>query len=706
MVRIFQALSAALLVALTAISAEAREASSNIVGTDYTTVSLVSASTTIGDTQSVSLGLHFKLKKGWKVYWRSPGDAGYPPSLDWKGSENLAAARIHWPLPQRFSVVGLETLGYTDEVVYPITVIPNRPGEAIKLRVEVDYLACSEICVPYRADLALDLSPGPGSPSAFAHLINRFSAEVPGDGKALGLDITRVDLIGTGKDATLRVTATTKDRFIIPDVFIEGPEELVFDKPTARLSDGGRTTTLTAKVFGLEDFEGSLVGTPLTLTLTDGSLAAERILTVTAGSGVVAGNGLSLATILALAVLGGLILNLMPCVLPVLSIKLLSVVSHGGRDRREVRIGFLATSVGVVFGFWVLAGALVALKSAGLSIGWGIQFQQPWFLIAMTVVVMLFAVNLWGVFEFRLPGWLNDMGDKASHAHGLGGKFLTGTFATLLATPCSAPFLGTAVGFALAREPFDIFAVFTALGIGLALPYLTIAAFPGLATRLPKPGHWMITLRRVLGFALAVTGAWLLSVLAAQVGMTVAIAVAILMAILVGVVYVGKRSGHLWYIGGSGVAVITFLALLTPGLLSDGGPASRTATKDPRYREIWKPFAPDTIAGLVAEGKTVFVDVTADWCITCIVNKAVALTGDKVLDKLKSDDVVAMQADWTLPDDGIARYLASFGRYGIPFNAIYGPGAPNGKVLPELLSPGIVLDGLRAAGGKNALSAR
>lgn len=705
MVRKFPALLAATLAVVVSLSVTSRpagagEASSNVIETDQSTVALIAASNAVGDTGTVSLGLHFKLEKGWKVYWRSPGDAGYPPSLDWEGSENLTATEVRWPLPERFSVVGLETLGYKGEVVYPITATPKTTAKAMKLRLKVDYLICSEICIPQRADLSLDLAAGVAAPSDYAHLINRFAARVPGDGAASGVAIGRAELIDGPEDAVLRVTATSGRRFKAPDVFIEGPDVLFFDKPVARLADGGRTAILTAAVHGLKNLDGGLIGKPLTVTVADGDRAAERTLTVTAGAAGAVGNGLSLTMILALAVLGGLILNLMPCVLPVLSIKLLKVVSHGGRDRREVRIGFLASSAGVVFGFWVLAAALVILKMAGLSIGWGIQFQQPWFLIAMTVLVMLFAVNLWGVFEFHLPGWLNDMGDKASHAHGLGGQFLTGVFATLLATPCSAPFLGTAVGFALARDGTDIFAVFTALGIGLAVPYLLIAALPGLATRLPKPGHWMITLRRVMGFALAATGAWLLSVLAAQVGNTVAITVAVLMATLVVVVYIGSRTGQLWRIGGGGVAVITVLALMTPSLLADGGPVGGNAAKDPRFEKIWKPFEPDAIPRLVADGKTVFVDVTADWCITCLVNKAVTLADDEVLKRLQADNLIAMQADWTLPDDSIARYLAGFGRYGIPFNAVYGPGIPGGRALPELLGKGTVLNALDAADGK------
>jgi len=470
-----------------------------------------------------------------------------------------------------------------------------------------------------------------------------------------------------------------------------------------RLSEGGRVAVLTSKVWGAEDLTtaGGLVGTPITLTLADGKRAAEKPMTVTAGVGAAnTGNSsaYSFAVILALAVLGGLILNLMPCVLPVLSIKLLGVVGHGGRDPRDVRLSFVASAAGIIFSFLVLAATLIGLKAAGLSIGWGIQFQQPWFLIAMTVVVTLFACNLWGLFEFRLPHWVSDVGDHAAHSHGLGGHFLTGAFATLLATPCSAPFLGTAVGFALARDPLDIVAVFAALGLGLALPYLLIAALPGLATRLPKPGRWMVVLRRILGFALAATAVWLISVLAAQTGTRAAWAVGALMIGAVAAVWLGARSAHPWRVGGLAVAVLAAIAFSVPSWLGIPADATlRAIDKDPRFAAILNPFDRDAIPGHVAAGHTVLVDVTADWCITCQINKTFVLASDEILTRLGADNIIVMQADWTLPDDAIADYLASFGRYGIPFNAVYGPALPNGLALPELLTKSTVLDSLDQA---------
>ncbi|NQU56984.1 MAG: hypothetical protein HQ513_07100, partial [Rhodospirillales bacterium] len=620
----FAALTLALFAAFPA-TAQVPQASSETVITDHTTLRLIAASEGVGNSESLKLGLHFTLKPGWKVYWRSPGDAGYPPSIDWAGSENIAEARMQWPVPHRFSVLGLETLGYKEEVVYPITVTPTNPGQAIIAVANVDYLTCSEICVPYQAKLTLNIPAGPANPSAFAHLINRFAVQVPGDGTAHGVSLNKLEVLGQGKEALLRLSLTAKTPFIEPDAFFEGPDILAFDKPKIRLTNNALSAVLTAKVYGAEDLPaaGGLLGLKIGVTLSDAERSASRIMEVTQGAGgASAGADLSFALILAMAVLGGLILNLMPCVLPVLSIKLLSIVGHGGAEKRLVQASFIASAAGIVFAFLVLAAALVALKAAGLTVGWGIQFQQPWFLIAMTLIITLFACNLWGLYEFRLPGWLGDMGARTAHVHGIGGHFLTGCFATLLATPCSAPFLGTAVGFALAREASDIFAVFAALGLGLAAPYLLIALIPGLAMRLPKPGPWMVTLRKVMGFALAATGIWLISVLSSAIGVNGSAIVGVLMIGVIAVVLLGARMDRLWQIGGTGVAVMALLAFAAPNLIPNNATGTRILDKDPRFIALWQPFDSTAIPVLVSQGKTVFVDVTADWCLTCQINKA------------------------------------------------------------------------------------
>jgi len=691
-------------------AADGRPGASPWQQTEQTALRLIAATQTTGDARILKLGLHFKLKPGWKVYWRSPGDAGFPPMPDWSPSQNLKTAVVHWPAPSRFEVLGLQSLGYTDEVVLPLTVELMDPAKPLRMAGEVNYLTCQKICIPYTAKLALTLPQGPVQPSPFAHLIGRFQANVPGDGSRHGLAIERAESWTQGKTTFLLVTATAAVPFQAPDLYAEGPPELAFSKPTVDFSNAGRTARLQIEVYGLDALEGpkseTLAGQPLTLTLTDGKRAAERRLIVTAGIGSAAGGAKSLAVILMLAVLGGLILNLMPCVLPVLSIKLLGVVGHGGGENRTVRLSFVASAAGILAAFAVLAAALIALKAGGMIVGWGIQFQQPWFLIAMTLMVTAFACNLWGFFEFRLPRWAADWGEHSTHIHGLGGNFLQGALATLLATPCSAPFLGTAVGFALARGPVEIAAVFAALGFGLALPFLTVAAFPGLATRLPKPGPWMVTLRRYLGLALAATGVWLLSVLATGIGIVASVLVGVLAAAAAGVLFLGhqgpKGAGRrtpVWF----AAAVAAFLV---PGWLGEtrvGKAAGTALAPDPESAQtldaLWTPFDEAAISKLVADGKTVFVDVTADWCLTCQINKAFVLSASAVVAALKDPGIVVMKADWTLPDPGISAYLARYQRYGIPFDAVYGPGAPGGLVLPELLSRESVLGALEKAAG-------
>ena len=441
------------------------------------------------------------------------------------------------------------------------------------------------------------------------------------------------------------------------------------------------------------------------MTLVDGlrGFEARATLTAAAGPGTATApqnESQSLLLILALALLGGLILNLMPCVLPVLSLKLMSLVAHGNSPPAAVRLSFFATAAGIVFSFLLLAAGTVALKQAGAAVGWGIQFQQPLFLAAMAVMVTLFAANLFGFFEILLPGSLTDQASKTT-TRGLAGAFATGAFATLLATPCSAPFLGTAVGFALARGTIEILLIFAALGVGLALPYLAVVAWPRLAGLLPRPGRWMIWLRLLLGLALLATALWLLSVLAVQVSRSRALILGLLLAMLLALfAYKHFRQPRRWVFNGAAAVVVAAalgsVAVATPELAVPRHEAER------RAESHWQAFERDQIEKAVAAGRTVLVDVTADWCITCQVNKARVLESEAIESLLREDSVTALRADWTRADAAIADYLAAHGRYGIPFNAVYGPAAPEGILLPELLSQDAVREAIAAAAGKKS----
>ncbi|MBC7907306.1 MAG: thioredoxin family protein [Rhodospirillaceae bacterium] len=625
----------------------AEPGSSDWVANETGKIRLIAATTAMGDARALKLGLHFQLAPGWKIYWRTPGDAGYPPKMNWTNSVNLSQPVVSWPAPKRFQLAGLQNHGYAGEVVLPLDVPVTQPGEAAQAVLAVDYLACAQICVPQEAKLTLDLQAGPAEPSAFVHDLSRFMALVPGDGARHGVTVEKLETVGSGDQSFLRLTVGATEPLVHPDVFVEPADVASFEAPRVALSKDGLHATIESPVVP-GTVQRPLADGPLTITLTDGGRSLETTLVPVVGTGAAMAEPApsnALAGMLLVALLGGLILNLMPCVLPVLSIKVLGALSHGGAERGHVRAAFLASATGIVASFLALAGAAVMVKSAGQAVGWGIQFQQPMFLAVMIALLLLFATNLWGWFEIRLPAAFMSVGSGGMAHHTLLGHFLSGAFATLLATPCSAPFLGTAVGFALARGPAEIMAIFAALGLGMALPYLAVAARPDLARRLPKPGAWMVTVKKVMGAALAATALWLASILATQTGLL--------------------------------------------------GVATQAKTDI-----VWAEFDQGALSQAVAGGKVVFVDVTADWCITCKVNKAAVVERGEVAKRLSTGTVLPMRADWTKPDDGIARYLASFDRYGIPFNAVYGPGAPDGIALSELLTEADVLAALDKAAAR------
>ncbi|MGE5546751.1 MAG: protein-disulfide reductase DsbD family protein [Solirubrobacterales bacterium] len=700
--RIWKAIAAAALL-LPGVVRAAEPGASDWSDNEAGRVRLVSATTTSGDAALLRLGLHFELKSGWKIYWRTPGDAGYPPKIDWSASENLGDPRILWPAPKRFVLAGLQNHGYSGEVILPLDVPVPSPGAAVRAKARLDYLACAQICVPMQAALELGLPAGPTTPSTFAHDIGRFAALVPGDGARHGLAVAGIEAEG---DGALRVTVTASEPFDHPDLFVEPPEVANFDQPRVTLSDGGRRAVIQAPVVA-GTLQRALADGAVTVTVVDGNRSLEASAVpapATAATSAQPSAGLAgLAAMMAVALLGGLILNLMPCVLPVLSIKVVGVIGHGGGERAHVRGAFLASAAGIVASFLALAATATTLKSAGAAVGWGIQFQQPGFLSFMATLVALFAANLWGLFEIPLPSFLMT-GGRAHPHHTRFGHFLSGAFATLLATPCSAPFLGTAVGFALARGAVEIFAIFAMLGLGMAAPFLLVAAWPAAAQRLPKPGRWMIVLKKVLAVALVATAAWLLAVLAAQAGSVSAVMVGGALAAAIAMLAVRTRlpeaTRSAATVAALALAGFAFVAPFQVGLADGDGQA-----REHGAGVAWQPLDTAAIPKLVAEGKVVFVDVTADWCITCKVNKATVVERGEVARRLALPTMVPMRGDWTRPDEGISRYLASFGRYGIPFNAVYGPGAPDGIPLSELLTEDEVVTALNTAAA-NGVAAR
>ena len=654
----------------------AHAAETEWVGDANAAVRLVTATDAAGEAPTLSAALEFRYAPGWHGSWRSPGDAGFAPRIDWSGSEGIGLATLAWPAPRRLVVGDLQTFVYETATLLPLA-LERRGDGPVRLQASVRHAICGEICVPYRADLALTLPAGRAVPSAQAPAITAATARVPGAPDKAGFTVSAATVTGAPQRSVLRLDLRSDSTpFAAPDLFVEGLDHGVVPAPALVLSEGGSRARLDVELPPQNRPPGRL-----TLTVTDGARAAEiRLDPTPAGSA-------SFLAILATALLGGLILNLMPCVLPVLSLKAFALARHAGGGHRTIRVGMLATAAGIVASFLGIGLALVALKASGASVGWGIQFQEPWFLAGLAVVTVLFAASLFDWITIGLPGGLAAIGSTRGWGP-ISEAFLTGAFATLLATPCSAPFVGTAVAFALAAGPAETLSIFMALGLGMALPYLAGALAPGTLRRLPRPGPWMVWLRCGLGLLLLGTAMWLVVVLRQSAGATGAGLVALLLCALLAWLAL-RRHGA----GFARIAVAALIAVAAVGAaLLPAATPGRTPETGP-----WQAFDPAALPGLVAGGRTIVVDVTASWCLTCTINDATTFSRDAVKARLDRTDTIRMRADWTRPDPAILAYLRSFGRSGIPLVVVYGPGRPGGEALPELLTPGTVLAALTRA---------
>jgi len=650
---------------------------------------------------SISGGLYIKLAEGWKTYWRTPGEVGTPPTIDWAESENIANVDFLWPAPLRFRAFGIENFGYKNEVLFPLNITLETPGAPARLQGQVRMLTCSIVCVPQDFTLSLQLDRSGDIDVESATLIAEWSDRVPVGGAASGIEIETAAMINDGGEA-LVISARSAVPFKSPDVFPEFAEIATFGPADVRLGDSGRLLWAQIPVTSREADD-----LDITITITDRNRAATvpvvSLLEEPAAPPYELKFGQTTAWQLVrmgfIAFLGGLILNIMPCVLPVLSIKLTSAIKARQQSLGRIRSGFLMSAAGVMVFMWGLAAITLTARTLGLTVGWGLQFQSPMFLTAMIVVLFLFAANLFGLYEFRLPQGVTSRLANASGQPTYAGDFATGSFAAILATPCSAPLLGTAVAFALAGRPIDIFLIFSALGLGLALPYLLVAARPKMIYALPKPGRWMLWAKAILGGLLAATTIWLLWVLDGVAGRQIASAVFVLMLFVIILLAVKHlktpimNTGRLVLIG-----VLTIAALAVPAIRNVEDSITSVSAGEKALIN-WVAFDRASIARRVSEGFVVFVDVTADWCLTCKANKVLVIERGDVARLLNSDKVIAMQADWTRPSDVISRFLEANGRYGIPFNAVFGPEAPEGILLPEVLTQSAVLDAIARAGG-------
>ena len=630
--------------------------------------------------------LHVELNEGWKTYWRSPGEGGIPPTFDWSQSDNINHIEWHWPVPSRYSIQGIDTLGYQGSLTFPLMIQLSPDARQAHISGTLTMSSCTTVCVltDYPIDLHVDINTlTVDSDRAFA--FNQAMGKVPQE-----YDSNNVkQAIWSDANQRVQLTIERDSGWKNPQLFIHSNDETLADAEFSSPDIQVESNSLTANVdvshwLDLPDLNGA----ELIATVSDEKFAAEYKIQLTAGT--IANNAPPLWAILLMALAGGLILNIMPCVLPVLGLKVQSLMLSGVQEPKVVRKQFFASSLGIISSFLVIALGLMALRWSGGSVGWGIQFQNPYFIAALVAITWLFALNLMGAFEFKLPSALSTSAATAGD-DSYKGHFLQGMLATVLATPCTAPFLGTAVAFALAAESSVILLIFAALGVGMALPWLLIAVFPKTAKLLPKPGRWMQWVKPVFAIMMLATTVWLTTLLKNFIGNELFLALTVGLSVLT-LVIIGKVHGRkalFLSIGGFLVlaAVVGTTLILT---------ADRWVNKLPQDHQ-WQPLTQQRIDEAVASGQTVFVDVTADWCVTCQANKVGVLLQDPVFTALGEKHVTRLRGDWTKANESITQYLKANNTFGVPFNKVYGPGAPDGITLPVVLSKDKVMDALEDA---------
>lgn len=691
---------------------------------DLVRASLVAEPAAVAGAQPFTLAVRMQIKPGWHVYWRNPGDSGLPPEVTWTLPAGFNASAIRWPAPERIPIATLMNYGYEGEVtlLVPVTPPPSLdPANPVQIQAKLTYLVCETECVPGSADLALTLPVGKAEPDpANAALFARARAALPAPAlwplrlSSQG-DTLQLDFAATGlKPESIRNAAY----FPYAETAIDNAaaQVMTVDETGLHLTIARSSPTdpVPAALPGVLTIDE--VGTDGTRRLAF-AYGDEPVLPAVAAASsapnpagappaVAEFDALTLATAAVFAFLGGLILNLMPCVFPVLSIKVLSLVRHAGEGPARLRLHGLAYTAGVLASFLGLASLLIALKGGGAAIGWGFQLQSPAMVAALAYLLFAMGLSLSGV--VHVGGRLAGLGDGLTRRAGLSGSFFTGVLATLVATPCTAPFMGSAVGFALTQSAGVALAVFASLGLGLALPFLVLTLWPPALRALPRPGAWMETLKQVLAFPVYATVAWLIWVLAQQVDPRG------LLAALIGLVLVGFAAwawehGRAAAPGAGRVArVAAALALIAVSALAVTLPRDRAAPSAQAAADGVEPFTQARLDALVDAHRPVFVDMTAAWCITCAVNEATSLNTKAVRAAMAERGVTYMKGDWTNQNPEITRLLEKHGRSGVPLYLLYtGTGAP--QVLPQILTEGTVLaalDAVPVAPGRSAALTR
>jgi thiol:disulfide interchange protein/DsbC/DsbD-like thiol-disulfide interchange protein len=660
---------------LTLAAASARAAESASVVSKHATASLVAASDSVGPDGTARVALRLRLAPGWHTYWRNPGDAGTPPALAFSLPAGFSAGAIEWPAPERIPEGPLMTYGYRDEVMLPVTL--TGPAGALAVGLHAEWLVCAKVCIPESGDFRLDLPAGDGAPGAEAALFTAAAARMPRPSPWAAT---------IGPDGALTVTGPrgVRDAYF----FADAPDAIAAAAPqTPRATaDGLRLALRPGPAFRAG---ASLAGV---LALND-SGGTETFLRIEAKPGAAAPEGDGVARLLGLAFLGGLILNLMPCVFPVLAIKVAGLAGLAGARRGRAALYGASYAAGVLITFGALGLLLLALRAGGSAVGWGFQFQSPAFVAAIAWLLFAVGLNFSGLMP--IGGRAAGVGQALAGREGPVGSFFTGLLAVLVASPCTAPFMGAAIAGALAASPAAALGVFLTLGLGLAAPYAVLAVIPGLARALPRPGRWTEVLRQALAFPMYGASAWLIWVLSAQAGprgVLAALAGLVLLGFVAWTLDVARnaaRQGQRWgrvAAAAAGLGVVGLLAAVA------AAPAPVPAARAEAGAEA---FSAERLAALRAEGRPVLVNITAAWCITCQVNERVALTS-RVRAAFMKSGITFMIGDWTRQDRAIGDYLAAFGRAGVPLYVFYPAGGGAPTTLPQILTEGVVLAAIGA----------
>ncbi len=658
------------------------------VASAHDTVTLVSDTDAVAPGTPFRIGLRIRLAPGWHTYWRNPGDAGVAPVVKLDLPPGAIAGPIDWPAPRRLAEGPLITYAYTGEVLLPVIVTPGAAAGPVEAR--ADWLVCKDICVPEQGTFRLDLPVGKPALSAEAPLFARADmarpTALPGQARIAPDGRLWVSLA----PGALR-PGTVADAWFFPTT-----PGVIDDAAPQRLSivGGGFTLALAPgrafrPQYGLDGI----------LEVTDRS-GQQRAFNLHATAGDVPAAPLPLGRVLGLAFLGGLILNLMPCVFPVLAMKAIRLADGAVRGRaRSLALSYL---LGVLVAFGALGGALVIARAGGAAAGWGFQFQSPAFVAGMAWLLLAVGLNLSGVFQVgaRLTGAGHSLAGRGGHA----GSFFTGLLAVVVATPCTAPFMATAIAAAATAPASVAVLVFLAMGLGLATPYMVLAEVPGLVRLLPRPGRWMEVLRQVLAFPMYAATAWLVWVISQEAGP------AGVLGTLAGIVLIGFAG---WVLGATQMAAVATQrvgqALATAAVLVAIAVLTGIAAAPPipavaNAEAGVEPFTAARLAALRADGRPVFVDMTAAWCVTCLINERVALDAPAVRHAFAERNVAYLKGDWTRQDPAITGFLRAHGRDGVPLYVYFPPGQGGGIVLPQILTEAEVLHvfGMQSAGENEA----